>query len=231
MYAAIRDNLGVRRGHSLAYLSRGPGDGYAHLIHTGAGWIWSATRLPLPVPLPGTPLLRWLAADGAGFGETYFGGLRTFRRRVRQRPTDRWRTRIAGCGRALWFVLCADVDAIAAEVAAAPVPARGWLWSGIGLAAGYAGAVGAADLDGLAASSGEHWPHLAQGVVFATTARARAGTVPAHTELACRSVLSVDPEQAVKWAADAESGLTGTRAVGAYLEWKERIREMVVRPG
>ena len=229
MYAAIRDLTMFHSGRSLDRLLSGPGQRYVHLIHTGAGWIWSATRLPLPVPLPRTPLLRWLALDGAGFGETFFGGLRTLRRRVRRPETPVWPVRVAGCGRALWFVLCADPEAIGAEISAAPESARGWLFSGAGLAAGYAGAVSAAGLDRLADSAGEHWAHFAQGVVFATAARARAGIVPAHTELACRQVLGAGSDQAVGWAEIAADGLAADRSVGAYLEWKERIRELVVR--
>ena len=229
MYAAIRDLAMLHSGRSLARLLSGPGDRYVHLIHTGAGWIWSATRLPLPVPLPDAPLLRWLALDGAGFGETYFGGLRVLRRRVRQPETPVGPVRLAGCGRALWFVLCADPDAIGAEIGLAPEPARGWLFSGAGLAAGYAGAVSDAGLDRLADSAGPHWAHFAQGVVFAAAARARAGMVPAHTELACRRVLDAGSDRAVGWAEIAADGLTGDRTVGAYLEWKERIRELVVR--
>lgn len=230
LYAALRDLAGLRGRRSLARLMSGQGTDYIHLCHTGYGWLWAPLRLPLPVALPETPLLRWLAVDGAGFGETFFGGDRAFDRRVRQRPTPVWRVRVAGCGRALWLLLCAEPSAIAARIAGAPAEARGWLWSGVGLAAGYAGSVTADDLDRLAEASGVHRPHLAQGVVFAVTARARAGTPPEHTELACRTILSTDCEHAARWADTAADGLSSDPRAEAYLEWKRRIRELAASP-
>jgi enediyne biosynthesis protein E3 len=229
MYCAARDLMLVHKGRSLRWLLSGPGERYTHLVHTGAGWLWSPMRLPLPVPLPATPLLRWLALDGAGFGEVYFGGLRILRKRVRPDGGPTWQVRIAGCGRAMWFVLCADPASIAAEIASAPAAAQPWLWSGVGLAAGYAGAIEPSGLDLLVESAGRYRSHLAQGVVFAVAARARAGAPPEHSNLACARVLSAPVEQAVRWADAAAVGLTERTDVAAYLTWKQNIRESVAQ--
>jgi len=219
---------------ALPRLLDGPGRRYVHLVHVGAGWGLTPARIPIPVRLPRTPLLRWLAVDGAGFGETYFGGLPALRRRTRRQPSppgpqrwqspQRWQTRISGCGRALWFVEAADPDGVAGRIAEQPPPAQPWLWSGVGLAAGYAGAIDADGLHRLAGLAADAFPYFAQGVVFAAAARVISGVVPEHTELACRIVLGVEPDAARQWSDEAAGGLTNSSEVAAYAEWRARLR-------
>nr|WP_268239329.1 DUF1702 family protein [Longimycelium tulufanense] len=223
MYAAMRDLATFGRAGALRRLLAGPGDCYTHLVHVGAGWTFAPLRLGLPVRLPATPLLRWLALDGSGFGETFFGGLRALRRQIRPRRSPRWPALVAGCGRALWFVASADPDGIATIIAHSPAPARPHLWSGVGLAMGYAGAVDDTGRDRLAAAAGEHLAHLAQGLMFAAGARVRAGVVPEHTERACRQLLSVDARTAAQWTDETATDLTTRTDLGAYLEWRSRL--------
>jgi len=231
MYARLLDIATFGRAGALCGLLAGPGRGYVHLVHVGAGWGLTATRLPIPVPVPRTPLLRWLALDGAGFGETYFAAARGLRRLAARRPApdreQRWQTRLSGCGRALWFVESADTDGIADRIAGLAPQARPWLWSGVGLAAGYAGATSAGELRRLADLAGDAFPFFAQGVVFAAAARMTSGVVPAHTELASRTVLGVDPDAARQWSEDAARGLTESPEVAAYAEWRARLRARV----
>jgi hypothetical protein len=224
MYASLRDSLLSPRQKSLAHLISGPGDRYVHLIHVGAGWGLSALRIPGPIRLPRTPLLRWLALDGAGFAETFFGGQRVLAKRACGSPTARWQVRMAGCGRALWFLQSADIAGIAAVIGELPARARPHLWSGVGLAAGYAGAVDGSGLEMLVDASGPDLAQLKQGVVFAAAARMRSGVVPAHTELVCRKILSADVDQARQWADAAAEDLALASDVDAYLEWRTRIR-------
>lgn len=233
MYAAIRDRLVPGRSGALARLLSGPGDRYVHLVSVGYGWatvpLTSRLRLPLLVPLPPTPLLRWLALDGAGFAETYFGGVRALHRRARRESDQRWAALLAGSGRALWFVESADVEGVAAVIAETPAAARPHLWSGIGLACSYAGCADAPALDRLVDASGAHWPSLGQGVLFAVAARNRARVVPPHAEAACRQLFSIDPSTAEQWTDEAARGLTDSADLSAYLEWKARLRGMVAR--
>ncbi|GGM85072.1 hypothetical protein GCM10012275_64810 [Longimycelium tulufanense] len=224
MYAAMRDLVTAGRAGALRRLLAGPGDCYTHLVHVGAGWVFAPLGIRLPVPLPPTPLLRWLALDGAGFGATFFGGERMIRRYSRGRPDPHRAVRLAGCGRALWFVECADPDGVAQRIAEADEEARSHLWSGVGLAMGYAGAVGEVGRDRLAAAAGEYLAHFAQGLMFAAGARVRAGVVPEHTERACRQVLSVDAGTAAGWTEETAAGLGARTDLGAYLEWRSRLR-------
>ncbi|WP_051765613.1 DUF1702 family protein [Saccharothrix syringae] len=227
MFARALDLATAGRARALRRLLAGPGDGYAHLVHVGAGWPLASARLRLPTPPPPTPLLRWLALDGAGFAETFFGGARALARRCRTAPGPEAEAVLAGCGRAVWFLQSADADGVAGLVAALPAPARPALWSGVGLACAYAGAADDACRARLVAAAGPHRAHLAQGVAFAAGARVRSGIVPAHTRAACEQVLGVAPERASAWTEVAARGLTGSADVHAYQAWRARLRELV----
>nr|WP_279628132.1 DUF1702 family protein [Amycolatopsis coloradensis] len=229
MFAALHDLAALGRGGALARLLSGPGDDYTHLIHVGHGWALVPTRLPLPVAVPATPLLRWLALDGAGFAETYFGGLRALWRRCHRRPSEHRQARIAGCGRALWFTQAADPVGVARVIARMPESARGPLWSGIGLAACYAGCAGPGAVAELVRSSGPYAPHFGQGVLFAGAARYRARIVPEHTGRVCEQLFSATPEEISWWTDEAAHGLTGSTELSAYTEWKARLRELAER--
>lgn len=227
MYASLRDLAAVRRGHALSKLLVGSGYNYIHLTHVGAGWISGSLHLPKPVLLPATPLLRWLAIDGAGFAEAYFGGDRALHRLVDRTPNKLWAARVAGCGRALWFLQCADVVGVIDVINSVPRSARPHLWNGIGLAIAYAGCVEADGVGVLAERSGEFWGFLAQGAVFAANARVRAAVVPAHTEMVCRTLFATDVDETARWADVAAVGLEDSLDLAAYYEWKTRIRRFV----
>ncbi|MEU4767978.1 DUF1702 family protein [Actinosynnema sp. NPDC023794] len=225
MFAGLLDLATAGRAGALDRLLAGPGNAYAHLVHVGAGWLLTAARVPVLPRLPRTPLLRWLAVDGSGFGEVYFGGTRALLRRASRTPGPVWQVRVAGCGRALWFAESACPAGIADVIDRAPSVARPHLWSGVGLAAAYAGAADAADRTELLDLAGRHRAHFAQGVVFAAGARVRSGIVPRHTRETCAQVLGTTAEVAARWADEACADLLDATDVQAYLEWKARLRD------
>lgn len=260
MYTMLVDLSTCGVTGAMRRLLAGPGRRYVHLVHVGAGWGLAATRLPVRVPLPSTPLLRWLALDGAGFAETYFGGLRALGRRCARMPAawwvgaggkaadrmaaggtaasrlaagrlEQWEARVSGCGRAMWFVESADPSGLTSRITEQPAAARPWLWSGVGLAAGYAGATTADELRGLGHAAGSAWPYFAQGMAFAVAARVLSGVVPAHTALASRTVLGVDPHVAASWSDVAADGLTDRKDVHGYAQWRHRLRMIVTELG
>ncbi|MDX8037075.1 DUF1702 family protein [Lentzea sp. BCCO 10_0856] len=227
MFAGLLDLGTAGRARALSRLLAGPGDGYAHLVHVGAGWLFTVARVSAVVRLPRTPLLRWLAIDGSGFGEAYFGGVRALLRRAHRTPSPVWQARLAGCGRALWFIESGRPDGVADVIGRTPPDARPHLWCGAGLAAAYAGAVDDTGRERLAELAGEHRTHLLQGVVFAAGARVRAGIVPAHTRSACAQLIGVSAEEAAGWTDETSADLTATSDVHAYLEWKARLRNRI----
>ena len=93
-----------------------------------------------------------------------------------------------GIGRALWFIHGADTGKVAAAVAAFDRHRQADLWSGVGLAATFAGGGQPAELAALVQVAGEHAAELALGSVFAVKARTYAGFVPQHTVSAAARV-------------------------------------------
>ncbi|MGW3960858.1 DUF1702 family protein [Amycolatopsis sp. NPDC005003] len=225
MRAGLVDLFTAGRRRALATLLAGPGQRYVHLIHVGHGWGLVPTRVPAPVLVPPTPLLRWLALDGAGFAETFFGGHRALRARCRRFPTPRWEARVAGCGRALWFLEAGNVPTIGQVIESVTPAARAHLWAGVGLAACYAGrSEGVSAVEELVLAARPAGAYLLQGALFAIAARVRAGIVPVHTELACRDLFAVGCEEASSWTDRAADGLGESMEPAAFLEWKARLR-------
>lgn len=230
-HAALRDLAMPGRSTAVRRLLDGPGDRYVHLIHVGCGWALAPHLSLLPLAVPDTPLLRWLALDGAGFARTYFGGAAALRRCARSSVRDpRWTATVAGCGRALWFVESADPGGVRQEINAAPHAARGPLWSGIGLAAAYAGGVGWDELNTLVEAAGRSSDHLRQGVAFGVAARSRSGVVPAHT-VAAATLLHADPGEVERWTDIAADGLGSEGDAHAYLSWRSRLRTLITDRG
>jgi len=228
MACAVLDLIsppGTARNRTAALLA-GPGDAYTHLIHVGIGWGYCRLRLRPVRNLPGThPLYRWLAYDGWGFHRGFFATGRAVGRRLTEPGLgDRLAVRDQGLGRSLWFCGGADPATITRTIAGFPEPRRADLWSGVGLAAGYAGGVPDEDLRELAGAAAPYAAHLAQGVAFACGARTRAGHVPEHTERAALLLAGVEAATAARWTDTAQEGLGGTLA--DYRSWRAGIRDL-----
>ena len=148
MARTILDGILPAGGKRLDRFVTGPAAHQVYTAHVGAGW--AMARLPRalqPRVRPQDPLLRWLTLDGYGFHEAYF---RTPLVVAGQRPPrllPGWRG-VAdsaahvidqGIGRALWFVCGTDTDRLAGTIAGFSASRRADLWSGVGLAAAYAG--------------------------------------------------------------------------------------------
>jgi hypothetical protein len=97
------------------------------------------------------------------------------------------------------------------------------LWSGLGLAAAYAGIVPEASLLKLREKSGSYWPQLAQGAAFAAKARQRAGNLTAYTELAAKTLCGLCAGEAARLTDAALENLPS--AERAYEIWRRRIQD------
>jgi len=226
----LRDALSpVRRDRWRRFL-RHNGDHYAHLLHVGPGWALARLRRPVARFLRRTdPLLGWLAVDGYGFHQGYFQPDRYLIAPFRLAPFPGYARRVfdQGLGRSLWFYGGADVDRIVGRVAGFPPDRQDDLWSGLGLAATYAGGCDPAELDVLARTAGRSRGHLLQGVVFGATARHRAGNVPAHTTAACHALVGMDAERAAELAEAAQVAAATATPTGdgrSYEAWRAGIR-------
>ncbi|HEX9941410.1 MAG TPA: DUF1702 family protein [Thermoanaerobaculia bacterium] len=230
MALALLDALTPGRRNRLSRFLAGPGDAHAYIIHIGAGWILA--RLPLSperlLARLADPVLRWLALDGYGFHEGFFRWPRAV---VRQEVPRKLRGYARqgfdqGLGRSLWFVDGADVRLIPRTIGAFPAARRAGLWSGVGLACGYAGGRTRAEVEELRRAAGPWAPQLAQGVAFAAKARERAGNPAAPTELACQVICGMSAAGAAAVTDAALAGLPADRpGEPAFEVWRRRIQE------
>lgn len=240
MAFALLDALPVPGAGRFAGFLAGAGAPHTYMLHVGAGW--ALARLPRAVHrrLPVTdPLLRWLALDGYGFHQAYFHTARYVRDQHRDAcpswpadgPADyRARAVDQGVGRALWFVCGADPERVTRTVRSFDRARHADLWSGVGLAATYAGGVPPEGLRGLRDDAGEHRPALAQGSAFAAQARLRAGLATPGTAAATEVFCAMPPEKAARVTDDtlpvdtAGAVLDGV-PVPAYEVWRRRIAD------
>ncbi|WP_369369006.1 DUF1702 family protein [Streptomyces sp. CG4] len=231
MGSALLDLLTLSRGRRLRELLAGAGADYPHLIHVGAGWAFAKLRLrPWYGLRAGDPLLRWLAWDGFGFYQGFFDSDRVVAGQRIERGLDpRQRAvRDQGLGRCLWFHECADPEALSLRVAEFPGWRRADLWSGIGLAAVYAGGANQDELRALVEAAGGYGAHLAQGAAFACGARQRARTpLPEHCDRGALILTGVPAQTAAGWTDTAHANLgPDPRTPRHYEEWRAGIRRL-----
>lgn len=230
MAACMLDALELGTGRRVRALLDGEaGHRYRHLIHVGVGWGVAQLHLPWsPSVRDLDPLLRWLALDGIGFRELFFGPGRAVGR-WRDWPqdlTDHQTVRATGHGRALWFACNADVGRIASVVSSAPGTVRPALWAGVGLAAAYASRPGGVPAASLLAAAGPATADLAQGVVFGAAARSAHGHVPRATHELAVAMLGIDAATAGTVADQAAARAAATAAgIAAFQTWRHLLRE------
>jgi hypothetical protein len=226
MASALLDLLSLGRVRRLRDLLAGPGRPHAYMVHVGAGWALARLRLRPSGRLPALdPLLRWLTVDGYGFHEGFFHPERAVRRPEPTRRLSGYALRAfdQGLGRSLWFIDAADVERIATTVSTFPRERRADLWSGVALAAAYAGAVDEAGLERLRQLAVGYERELAQGAAFAATARIRAGNEVPETDMGCRVLAGVSPEKAAAVVADELARIGVDVAGSGYERWRTAI--------
>jgi hypothetical protein len=238
MAFTILDSMAGGRGHRTRDLLTGPGEKHIFLAYIGIGF--AMARLPRPlwkkiVPdltgSPYYPTMSWLAVDGYGFDRAYFdtkrwvgeqhvpaaypweGAPKYFPRAVDQ-----------GIGRALWFIHGGRVADVADAVRRFASDRHPDLWSGVGLAAAFAGGSPPDDLAKLRQEAAGYQPELGQGAVFAIKARSYAGFVPEHTQLAARALAGLSVEASVALADDSAVTEGASPQEPAYELWRQRVQ-------
>ncbi|MBA9005600.1 MULTISPECIES: DUF1702 family protein [Thermomonospora] len=238
MAFTILDAMRGGRGRRTRDLLLGPGRPHIFLAYIGIGF--AMARLPRPLwkkvlpDLSGSayyPTMSWLAVDGYGFDRAYFDTRRVV---DEQRVPESYpwqgsrdyfpRAVDQGIGRALWFIHAAQPLRVAAAVRRFADRRQADLWSGVGLAAGFAGGC---EPDGLAVLREEaagFQAELAQGAVFAVKARHYAGHVPGHTRAAAEVLAGSSVEAAVALADAGAVEETGPGPVPAYERWRRNVQ-------
>ena len=238
MACTVLDAMRGGTGKKTQKLLNGPGAPHIFLAYIGIGF--AMARLPRAlwrkvVPdldtSPYHPTMSWLAVDGYGFDRAYFDTRHWVDEQREPRPYP-WqgsplyfpRAIDQGIGRALWFINGADSAQVTAAVERFAPHRRADLWSGVGLAATFAGGCPPEDLARLREGAGEHRPEVALGTVFAVKARVYAGFVPAHSALAATVLADLSVDAAVELADGTAVHDGGTAEVPAYELWRQKIR-------
>jgi len=232
MALALLDTLTPWRHRRLDAFLKGPADPHAYIVHVGAGWILA--RMPLsPERLLSRfdRVLGWLALDGYGFHEGFFRWPRSVARQEVPHKVRGYARRAfdQGLGRSLWFVEGAGPERIHGTISAFPAERQGDLWSGAGLACGYAGGIGRPAIETLLRLAGEHAPQLAQGVAFAASARQRAANPAPQTELACQTLWGADAAIVAEIVFRAGDDLPQDGAQPGFETWRRRIQQCFER--
>jgi hypothetical protein len=227
MGLALRDRITPWRAPLIQQLLCGAGKGHAYMIHVGVGWVWA--RLPFGVRRAHErldALLGWLAFDGWGFHEGYFHWPGYVAGKLPSNRLVGYARRVfdQGLGRSFWFVNGGNPALIASTINGLSAPRRPDLWSGIGLAATYAGIVDATQLHNLRDASGPFAAHLAQGSAFAAKARQRAGNLTHYTELATGVLCKMSALDAALLCDKTVENLPSNTPVPAYEIWRQRIQ-------
>jgi hypothetical protein len=226
MALALMDFFTLARANRLGPFLRGPGDTHRYMVHVGAGW--AMARMPLRSGITIRqldPMLKWLAIDGLGFHEGYFHWPRYSDGCLgKKRPTG-YGAHVfdQGLGRSLWFVKGGEVRVISEHISRFSEGRREDLWSGIGLACAYAGAITREQLNELKAAAAGYGSSVAQGAAFAAKARQRAGNQAAHTENACQVLCGTSASAAAAITDAALSELKADSQTHRYEVWRTRI--------
>lgn len=230
---AILDILAPRRLQLFAQFIRGVGRPHIYMAYVGAGLAFARTSQRLQWRLgPLDPMLAPLMVDGFGFHAGYFHHRWSVECQARPRGlrTGDYASFDQGLGRAIWFVAGADVERAAAMVHAFQEQRWPDLWSGVGLAATYAGSVEAGMITQLRQNARALWAHVAQGSAFAVTARARAATPAAHSDMACNILCRSGSSVVVRMVNAARMRVLSRRipSQSAYEAWRAEVRHELV---
>ena len=235
MALALTDHVWRRRSQRFGQFLDGPASAHRYMLYVGHGWAvarvpWLRRNWENAGRIHDT-YLRWLILDGYGFHEGYFHWRSTVEQMLLPRALSGYAARVfdQGLGRSLWFFNGADVDRAAVCINRFAPGRRADLWSGLGLAATYAGGADEEELSRLLHLAGEYRGHLAQGAAFAAKARHVAGIQTPHTEMACRLFCGMPCSQAASVTDSALAVVQSARIEGhLYEAWRSEIRAQLV---
>jgi hypothetical protein len=224
---ALLDWLTPWRRDRVARFLRGAGNAHVYMVHVGIGWVWA--RLPVNFRRARAhldPVLGWLAFDGWGFHEGFFHWPKYIGGKLRPKRLMGYELRAfdQGLGRSFWFVNGGNVELIARTISNFAPERQPDLWSGIGLAATYAGILDEPALRLLRERAGHHGHHLAQGAAFAAKARQRAVNMTGYTDLAACTLCGLSAVDAARLSDATLENLPADASEPAYEIWRQRLQ-------
>lgn len=229
MALTLRDVMGTGRARLTEKFLRGPAAPHIFLAFIGIGFamarlprtLWSKV-VPDLSGVPYFPQSTWLAVDGYGFDRAYFDTKKWVDQQFRPKPYP-WQGEPAyfmraldqGIGRALWFMHGADGPTVIAALQRFAPERHADLWSGVGLAAAFAGGADQATLEQVGKAAGDFLPEVAMGATLAAKGRVQAGNTTPHTAMAVRTWCGMSLDEAAQLADESR-----IRAAGSPLEYE-----------
>lgn len=128
-----------------------------------------------------------------------------------------------GLARAAWFTAAADGAAVAAIIASFPPDRRDDVWTGVGLAATYAGGLDPEGLRRLADGAGDHGAALAAGSAMAAHLRVAGGNLGPDHEAACEALSGWPAAKADELVRSAKAAAPDD-SLSAFKGWHHEIR-------
>ena len=234
MGLTLLDQLSFTNRRRLHTFLNGIGSRHTYMIHVGVGWAiarvpWLRRNFAQAVGHL-DPQLRWLAADGNGFSDFYFGfpdfvsNPERLNRRLNRLGGYTRHAYAQGVGRSLWFVAGANANRISRWISVLPRSLHGDLWSGAGLACAMAGGADQFAIEQLKSLSGDYQAAVAQGATFAAKTRQQADNVTHHTEMACQILGGLNADAAAHLTDATRRCLPEDGKVPAYEIWRQRIQ-------
>ena len=227
MGLALIDLVSVGKPRLFRAFAEGPAQHHIYMVHVGTGWALARCPWGMLTFFPFLdPLLRWLAIDGLGFHEGFFHASKFIATcgtsRKRRKNSEAFDN---GLGRAMWFASGARAELATQTLAAFPKERQAALWSGIGLAATYAGGASSSELQDLLSAAGEHRDEIALGAAFAAKARCRAGNLTDNANLACGVFCQMDATSAAAVTDRCLEAIGPHHHSGSYAQWRESIKK------
>ena len=213
---------------------QGPGSKHEYMSYIGAGLASGVFNLSFKKFLDkASPTSGCLILDGIGFYYAYFKTTKTVHQfwvpaAIRKDAfyLERYDN---GIGRALWFYCSGDAKKIAQTVAAFPEERQPHVWSGVGLAATYAGGVSKDKIRLLKKLAGSHAIMLAQGSLLAVHTRHTAGN-PHEDDATVRILVGKAGIEAHHFAVEAIEALHNRRYIDgkhSFQVFLENIRKWI----
>ncbi len=211
------------------------GKNHEYMSYIGAG-IASGVFFNLPFEKfveKADPTSGLLILNGLGFYYAYFKPKKTLQKMYLPKSVKKDKFYIEcydnGIGRALWFYNGGVPTSIARTIANFPKDRQGAIWSGVGLAATYAGGVPEEKIRELQELAGENSHMLGEGSILACHTRDIAGN-PHESDSTERILTGKSVKECNLFAAMAKENLNGKRYIEgrhSLLVFMENIREWV----
>ncbi len=209
-----------------AYMA-GPGAPHIYMVHIGTG---EALALMRRNPEPFIAALEnqeisWLVMEGYGFHKGFFHSKQYIDRQKRPARFSPYGQRIfdQGLGRCVWFLAGANVERIAATLAAFPPSRQADMWVGIGVACTYVGGVDRQTVLALQKAAGPYEGQMAMGAAFVAKGRQLAGNPVPHTDLVCHILWGISADQAAEKTTRAFRNLPHSGPTPAFEVLQQRL--------